>query len=169
MGVKYGRSLVRQTPISSVTTIKSKNISICSVMFRNKVIFKRLNRNAYNTSGFLSYLQELFTFLNSEGLDNCIVIIDNVAFHKSDVIKTEFEEKGHRILFLPVYSPSLNPIEMVFSKWKNYVKRCNCVSEEQLLNEMNAGFNGISGDDCDEYYRSVQREINKALEKLPFE
>ncbi|KAF7685002.1 hypothetical protein CDIK_4249 [Cucumispora dikerogammari] len=116
MMVKHGRSLVGQTPISSVTTIKSKNISICSVTSRDKVIFKRLNRNAYNTSGFLSYLQELFTFLNSEGLDNCIVIMDNVAFHKSEAIKTEFEEKGHRILFLSAYSPSLNPIEMVFSK-----------------------------------------------------
>ncbi|KAF7685295.1 hypothetical protein CDIK_3956 [Cucumispora dikerogammari] len=116
MRVKHGRSLVGQTPISSVTTIKSKNISICSVMSRNKVIFKCLNRNAYNTSGFLSYLQELFTFLNSEGLDNCILIMDNVAYHKSDVIKTEFEEKGYRILFLSAYSSSLNPIEMFFYK-----------------------------------------------------
>ncbi|KAF7696433.1 hypothetical protein CDIK_1889 [Cucumispora dikerogammari] len=85
-------------------------------MSRNKIIFKRLNRKSYKSSGFLSYLQELFTFLNSERLDNCIVIMNNVAFHKSEVIKTEFEEKGHRILFLSAYSSSLNPKEMVFLK-----------------------------------------------------
>ena len=58
--------------------------------------------------------------------------MDNVPFHKSNVVKDQFIEKGHQIKYMQPYSPKLNPIENAFAKWKNYVKRENCLSEDAL-------------------------------------
>ena len=45
---------------------------------------------------------------------NSVVVKDNAAFHKSSEIADLLKENGHRILWLPPYSPDLNPIE---HKW----------------------------------------------------
>jgi len=47
-----------------------------------------------------------------------VVILDNVAFHKSPRAAQSLKAVGAWILFLPTYSPDLNPIEMAFSKLK---------------------------------------------------
>ncbi|WP_245484623.1 IS630 family transposase [Rhizobium ruizarguesonis] len=47
-----------------------------------------------------------------------VVILDNVGFHKSDRADQLVKAKGAWLLFLPAYSPDLNPIEMAFSNSK---------------------------------------------------
>jgi len=50
------------------------------------------------------------------------VILDNLAAHKSVKAQQILKDKGAWLVFLPPYGPDLNPIEMVFSKIKNYLK-----------------------------------------------
>jgi len=52
-----------------------------------------------------------------------IVILDNVAFHKSPRAVQGIREQGAWILFLPPCSPNLNPIEMAFSKIKAHLAK----------------------------------------------
>ena len=47
-----------------------------------------------------------------------VVIMDNVAFHKSQKVEQLIKSRGAWVLFLPSYSPDLNPIELAFSKLK---------------------------------------------------
>lgn len=62
-----------------------------------------------------------------------IVILDNASFHKSQVAKKLIEKAGCQILFLPSYSPDLNPIEKFWSWFKSKVRsivhRFNTLSE----------------------------------------
>lgn len=51
------------------------------------------------------------------------VIMDNVSFHKSDKIIELVEQCGAQVIFLPPYSPELNPIEEMWSKIKNSLRR----------------------------------------------
>jgi transposase len=51
-----------------------------------------------------------------------IVILDNASFHKSQVAKTLIEKAGCCVLFLPPYSPDLNPIEKYWSWFKSKVR-----------------------------------------------
>ncbi len=53
-----------------------------------------------------------------------IVILDNLAVHKSDRAARCLAGRGARFLFLPPYSPDLNPIEMAFAKLKAPLRRC---------------------------------------------
>lgn len=52
--------------------------------------------------------------------ENSILIWDNAAFHKSKQIRELVEQAGHTMLFLPAYSPDLNPIE---HKWHELKQR----------------------------------------------
>lgn len=51
------------------------------------------------------------------------MILDNVAFHKSDTVKAIVKARGAWLLFLPPYSPDLNSIEMAFSKLKELLRK----------------------------------------------
>jgi transposase len=53
---------------------------------------------------------------------NKVIIMDNAAFHKAEKTRKLIEKQGHTLLYLPPYSPDLNPIEQKWSLIKNKVK-----------------------------------------------
>lgn len=73
-----------------------------------------------NGECFLAYVeQNLLPCLKAGD----IVIMDNLGSHKADAIRTAIRSAGARLLFLPPYSPDLNPIEQVFSKLKHTLRK----------------------------------------------
>jgi transposase len=61
-----------------------------------------------------------------------IVILDNLAVHKSPKAAAILRETGAKFLFLPKYSPDLNPIEMAFSKLKAHLRRIGARTLDDL-------------------------------------
>lgn len=49
-----------------------------------------------------------------------IVVMDNLGSHKSQAVRQAIRQAGAKLLFLPKYSPDLNPIEQVFAKLKHH-------------------------------------------------
>lgn len=54
-----------------------------------------------------------------------VVVLDNASFHKSQKTKELIEKRGARLLFLPPYSPDLNPIENYWALLKLHVRKYN--------------------------------------------
>ena len=52
-----------------------------------------------------------------------VVVLDNLGSHKGNAVRKAIRAIGARLLFLPPYSPDLNPIEQVFSKLKHLMRR----------------------------------------------
>ncbi len=52
-----------------------------------------------------------------------IVIMDNAAFHKSEITKSLIENAGCQLLFLPPYSPDFNPIEKFWANFKAKIRK----------------------------------------------
>lgn len=77
-------------------------------------------RGTCDTNLFNMWLKD---FLIPELHPGQVVILDNAAFHKSQESKRLIEEAGCRILFLPPYSPDLNPIELFWANVKKKVQR----------------------------------------------
>ena len=72
-----------------------------------------------------------------------IVILDNLAAHKSDKARAILKERGAWLLLLPPYSPDLNPIEMAFAKLKAHLRRIGARTLDTLWRAV--------GDICDLY------------------
>ena len=97
--------------------------------------------------------------------------MDNVAFHHTEQVKQCFTGTRllHRLVYLPRYSPQLNPIELCFSKWKSYVKQTEKRNKVELIAAMNEAASKITIDDCAGWYREVIRTYVHCAAGLPLD
>ena len=72
-----------------------------------------------NTQLFESWVEQ---FLIKELTPNKVVIMDNASFHKSQRTRELIESVGCKLIFLPPYSPDLNPIEKFWANMKRWIK-----------------------------------------------
>lgn len=61
-----------------------------------------------------------------------IIVMDNASFHKGKDMQNMIEESGHTLLYLPPYSPDLNPIEKKWAQAKKIRRKTGC-SIDQLF------------------------------------
>ena len=71
-------------------------------------------------ASFLAYIEQVLTPTLTAG---DIVIMDNLACHKSPAVRRAIEDVGAHLWFLPKYSPDLNPIEHAFAKLKAILRK----------------------------------------------
>ena len=124
--------------------------------------YYELTNGSFNGEKFRLFLKNFMDNLKNDAMDNCYFIMDNVRFHKMKIVQDLILDYGHNILYLPPYSPFLNPIENVFSKQKNYVRKEKCNDESDLFIKIKDGLNLISQNDCDGYWRNMLRYLRKA-------
>jgi transposase len=83
-----------------------------------------------NGEAFLAYVQTLLVPTLRPG---DVVIMDNLGSHRGKRVRKTIRQAGARLLFLPKYSPDLNPIEQVFSKLKHLLRNAQARSYDGLL------------------------------------
>lgn len=76
-----------------------------------------------------------------------IVIMDNLSSHKVSGIEESVRAVGARVIYLPVYSPDLNPIELMWAKVKKILKAMKPRTEDQLLTGIKAALEQVSTKD----------------------
>lgn len=86
---------------------------------------------------------------------NDIVILDNLGSHRSDKIRQAIEARGASLLYLPKYSPDLNPIENAFAKLKAGLRRAAERSTEALWNRIGSIVDTYSPRECANYFRAA--------------
>ena len=82
-----------------------------------------------------------------------MVILDNLPGHKSEKAKAILKERGAWFLFLPPYSPDLNPIEMAFAKLKAHLQKAEARTIEALWQAVGSICELYSPDECCNYLR----------------
>jgi transposase len=78
-------------------------------------------------------------FLIKELKAGQVVIMDNAAFHKSKKTKELIKSVGCRLIFVPPYSPDLNPIEKFWANIKRWIKE-NITQFDELFDALTAFF-----------------------------
>lgn len=89
-----------------------------------------------------------------------VVIMDNVAFHKSSKVEQLIKNRGAWILFLPPYSPDLNPIEMAFSKLKTLLRKKAARSFDAISDALGQICNLYSTSECLNYFKAAGYEAD---------
>ena len=77
-----------------------------------------------------------------------VVILDNLSSHKRPRTRALIESAGAELLYLPPYSPDLNPIEMVFAKIKQLLRSLACRTREALWQGMQAVLDQVTASDA---------------------
>ena len=83
-----------------------------------------------------------------------IVILDNLGSHKVEGVQEAIVAAGAAVLYLPPYSPDLNPIEKLFSKLKGLLRKAARRSVDSLWEEIGTLLNSISSEECTNYFSS---------------
>jgi transposase len=85
---------------------------------------------ATDARAFEAYIEHFLAPTLTEGQ---VVVLDGLGAHRTDKVRELIEAKGADLLFLPSYSPDLNPIEEAFSKIKNLVRKAGARTREALV------------------------------------
>lgn len=103
-----------------------------------------------NAECFLAYVEQILVPVLREG---DTVILDNLSSHKNDEAARLITEAGARLLFLPPYSPDLNPIEMAFAKFKEFLRQAEARTVDALWDLIGRTLNLFTPEECVNYVR----------------
>ena len=110
-----------------------------------------------NTAVFETYIE---TQLVPELSPGDVVILDNVAFHKSPRAEDLVRQCGAWLLFLPPYSPDLNPIEMAYSKLKALLRKRAARSFDAICNALGEICDLFEPQQCRNFFKAAGYEAD---------
>lgn len=88
-----------------------------------------------------------------------VIIMDNLAIHKSPGAEAAIKKRGAWVLLLPPYSPDLNPIEMAFSKLKAHLRKHAVRTIEDLWKAIGQICDLYTPDECLNYFKEVGYDL----------
>jgi transposase len=105
---------------------------------------------AMNRDAFIAYVDQVLGPTLSKGE---MVIMDNLPAHKGDEVRKLIEARGASLIFLPPYSPDLNPIELAFSKLKSRLRKAAERTVEGLWDRIGQVLDQFTAKECANYFR----------------
>jgi transposase len=97
------------------------------------------------TAVFEAYLEQVLTPSLRPGQ---VVVMDNPSSHKGSRVRELIEERGCELIYLPPYSPDLNPIEEAFAKLKALLRRAGARTCEALIEAMGQALDALTASDA---------------------
>ena len=76
------------------------------------------------------------------------MVMDNLSAHKGERVRELIEARGCELLYLPPYSPDLNPIEEAFAKIKGILRKAEARGREALIEALGAAISTVSPADA---------------------
>lgn len=115
----YGRGLRGKKIFGEISGMRFARESFIAALSEGQLISPMCFQGTCNTGLFNAWLQQVLIPCLKPGQ---VLILDNASFHRSEESKTLVEAAGCRLLFLPPYSPDLNPIEKCWANIKVKVR-----------------------------------------------
>ena len=106
---------------------------------------------ATDTEVFQTYVRE---FLCPALRPGDVVIMDNLGPHKNQATLNLITQAGAQALFLPAYSPDLNPIEKMWSKVKNFLRSVEARTQAALIEAIGLALQNVTAQDAMNWFAS---------------
>jgi transposase len=104
-----------------------------------------------NGEAFLAYVRDFLVPTLNPG---DVVIMDNLGSHRGKAVRQAIRDAGAKLIFLPKYSPDLNPIEQVFSKLKHMLRRAQARSYDGLMVAIAELLDTYTSQECANYLQN---------------
>ena len=115
----YGRAPRGQRVVDFVPHGHWKVLTVIGALTTDGILAAMTVDAATDSDVFRTYVTDV---LGPQLRPGQVVILDNVSAHKAAGVRTAIEQAGARLLYLPPYSPDFNPIELVWAKFKAYLR-----------------------------------------------
>jgi len=106
-----------------------------------------------NAAAFLAYVEQVLRPVLRPG---DVVVMDNLSSHKVDGVRKLIEEAGAELLYLPPYSPDLNPIEKAWAKLKQLLRAARARTQKALDQAIAEALSLISADNALAWFKHCQ-------------
>ena len=106
---------------------------------------------ATDTEVFQTYVRE---FLCPTLRPGDLVVMDNLGPHKNQATLNLITQAGAQVLFLPAYSPDLNPIEKMWSKVKNFLRSFEARTQAALIEAIGLALQTVTAQDAMNWFAS---------------
>ena len=142
-----GRKLLAKVPQG-----RWRTLTFMAALRYNRIDAPGVIDGPINGESFLAYVEQLLIPVLEPG---DIVIIDNLASHKSKAVRRAIRAAGAKLFFLPPYSPDLNPIEQVFAKLKTLLRKSAERTVEATWKRIGALLQVFTTQECANYFRNA--------------
>ena len=114
---------------------------------------------AMNGAAFKAYVEQV---LAPSLAPRDIVVMDNLAAHKVEGVREAIKAAGAYLLYLPAYSPDLNPIEQAFAKLKAVLRKAAARTVDELWQTIADSLDQFSPQECRNYLRNAGYGYNQS-------
>ena len=146
----YGRAKSNQRIYDYVPDVRFKRKSILSGIGLRGVVAPLVFDGSLNGEVFVKWVSEMLCPLLNKG---DIVVMDNLSSHKVKGVSEAITECGAKIVYLPPYSPDLNPIELMWSKMKSILRKLKARTAENFDSAVCLALDSISLIDISNWFK----------------
>ncbi len=146
----YGRAPRNQRVVDAVAHGHWKTSTFIGALRCDGISATGVIDGAINGELFLAWVEQVLvpTLRNGD-----VVIMDNLGSHKVSGVRQAIEAAGAQLLFLPPYSPDLNPIELAFAKLKALLRAKKLRTIEALWKALGTLVDCFTSDECENFLR----------------
>lgn len=141
-----GQKLVAHAPFG-----KWRTLTFLAALRHDRIDAPCVLDGPINGESFTAYVTQFLVPTLSPG---DVVIMDNLGSHKGAVVRQAIRAAGARLLFLPPYSPDLNPIEQVFAKLKLLLRKAAERTVEATWQRIGKLLDAFPPEECANYLKN---------------
>ena len=150
MARRYGRCRLGRRLIGRVPHGHWKTTTFVAALRHDAITAPFVIDRPMNGDIFRTYVERVLAPTLQDG---DIVILDNLGSHKGSEVRRLIQARGASLLFLPPYSPDLNPIELAFAKLKARLRKAAERSIENLWNRIGTELDSFTPNECLNYFK----------------
>lgn len=147
---------------STISPFKSTNYSVIAAMSCNGLLGFQILKGSAKSEDFCGFFANLTNYLGLDKEGSYVFLMDNASIHKSKLFH-KIVKKNYAILYNAPYSPMLNCIEEVFSKWKGALRKMRPRNESDLLKKIAISSKKITANDCKQYFKHMLKMLRDSF------
>jgi transposase len=159
----YGRAEPGQRVRDHVPGDRGGNVSTIGALGLDGIRTGLSVPGAIDGETMLFFVEELLVPTLKRG---DIIVMDNNPTHKLDDIEDAIEAAGAWVLFLPTYSPDLNPIELCWSKVKSRLRSLKPRTSPALLDALGQAFSSVTRHDILHWFQHCGYQVATTRKSL---
>ena len=154
---RYGRSPRGKRLVAAVPYGHWKTSTFVAALRHDGITAPCVIDGAMNGNVFLAYVEQVLAPTLKPG---DLVIMDNLGSHKVAGVREAIEACGASLIYLPPYSPDLNPIEQAFAKLKSLLRKEAARSVDTLWTAIGRLLEHFSATECANYFSNRGYTVN---------